>query len=156
MIPPDLIDKLKSKKTADTLRGSKIHFSSLQMLDVEPIERTVLAVDQEQITVRLRNYVLLSPHALPLDEAGKKVLDEIRSRRSLDLIEYWSVDPDYDGEVFRSAWQDYRENIDNDNDPLRVVREARFVVPHKQGVRRVAVRAVDVFGWESEVVQVLS
>ena len=37
------------------------------------------------------------------------------------LIEYWSVDPDYDGETFRSVWQDYRGNTENDDDPYRVV-----------------------------------
>src|SRR5665213_4470949 len=26
----------------------------------------------------------------------------------LALVEYWAVDPDYDDEVFRSVWQDYR------------------------------------------------
>ncbi|MDO9424086.1 MAG: hypothetical protein Q7T40_07845 [Methylobacter sp.] len=26
----------------------------------------------------------------------------------LALIEYWAVDPDYDGQLFRSVWQDYR------------------------------------------------
>jgi len=40
------------------------------------------------------------------------------------VIEYWSVDPDYDGEVFRSVWQDYRGNTDNDDDPLHVVKKA--------------------------------
>jgi adenine-specific DNA-methyltransferase len=62
------------------------------------------------------------------------------------------VDPDYDGEVFRSVWQDYRGNIENDDDPLRVVTTARLQLPKKYGPRRVCVRAVDVFGLESEVV----
>jgi adenine-specific DNA-methyltransferase len=48
------------------------------------------------------------------------------NRDPLALVEYWSVDPDYDGEVFRSAWQDYRGNTDNDHDPLHVVRKAVF------------------------------
>ena len=43
----------------------------------------------------------------------------------LALIEYWAVDPDYDGKVFRSVWQDYRGNTANDGDPLRVVTQAR-------------------------------
>jgi adenine-specific DNA-methyltransferase len=71
----------------------------------------------------------------------------------LAMIEYWAVDPDYDGEVFRSVWQDYRGNTANDDDALRVVTRARFSVPHKSGERRVCVRAVDVFGFEAEVVQ---
>jgi adenine-specific DNA-methyltransferase len=62
------------------------------------------------------------------------------------------VDPDYDGKVFRSVWQDYRGNTDNDDDPLRVVTTARLQLAVKNGPRRVCVRAVDVFGFESEVV----
>jgi adenine-specific DNA-methyltransferase len=74
----------------------------------------------------------------------------------LALIEYWAVDPDYDGEVFRSVWQDYRGNTANDDDALRVVTQASFSVPHRPGARRVCVRAVDVFGFEAEVVQVVA
>ncbi len=69
----------------------------------------------------------------------------------LSLIEYWAVDPDYDGELFRSSWQDYHGNTDNDADPLRVVTTAELTVPRKNGTRRICVRAVDVFGFESEV-----
>jgi adenine-specific DNA-methyltransferase len=74
----------------------------------------------------------------------------------LALIEYWAVDPDYDGQVFRSVWQDYRGNTANDDDPLRVVTEARFNVPYKTGERRVCVRVVDVFGFEAEAVKVVA
>lgn len=71
----------------------------------------------------------------------------------LDLIEYWSIDTDYDGEVFRSVWQDYRGNTENDSDALRVVRTAKLLVPKKEGKRTVCVKSVDVFWWESQVVK---
>ncbi|MDA8260812.1 MAG: site-specific DNA-methyltransferase, partial [Betaproteobacteria bacterium] len=71
-------------------------------------------------------------------------------------IEYWAVDPDYDGAVFRSVWQDYRGNTANDDDALRVVTAANFSLPHKAGALRVCVRVVDVFGFEAEVVQVVA
>ena len=71
----------------------------------------------------------------------------------LALIEYWSVDPDYDGEIFRSVWQDYRENTENDGDPFRVVTTAQLTgLPKKDGHRRICVRVVDVFGFEAEAV----
>ena len=73
------------------------------------------------------------------------------ARDPLALVEYWSIDPDYDGQTFRSVWQDYRENEENDSDPLHVITRARIQAPHKP-VRKVAVRAIDVFGQESEVV----
>ena len=73
----------------------------------------------------------------------------------LAMIEYWAVDPDYDGQVFRSVWQDYRGNTANDGDPLRAVTKAQLTVPCKPDARNVCVRVVDVFGFEAEVTVML-
>ena len=107
---------------------------------------------QERITVTLDNYVLLSPEAINLDEVNRTKLQAVMNAEPLALIEYWAVDPDYDGQVFRSVWQDYRGNAESDGDPLRVVTQAVLTLPAKSGARRVCVRAVDVFGFEAEVV----
>ena len=147
VIPPDLIDRLK-KKGKDNLAGS-VTFSTLQYLEANVVKRTTTG-DGEQLVVDLLNYVLLSPDALPIDD--KASIQELMNSEPLALIEYWAVDPDYDGEIFRSVWQDYRGNTENDNDPLRVVTRADIEVRAKAGPRRVCVRAVDVFGFESEVV----
>lgn len=85
-----------------------------------------------------------------LYEANRSKLQAIANAEPLALIEYWAVDPDYDGKVFRSVWQDYRGNTDNDGDPLRVVTEAQFTTAVRTGPRRVCVRVVDVFGFEAE------
>jgi adenine-specific DNA-methyltransferase len=151
VIPPDLLDRLKKKGGVKKLRG-QVRFSSLQYLTVHPIQRTHQG-DNDQLHIRLANYVLLSPEAINLDEDNRSKLHKVMNAEPLALIEYWAVDPDYDGQVFRSIWQDYRGNTANDDDPLRVVTEARFSVPHKPGVRRVCVRVVDVFGFEVEIVQ---
>ncbi len=74
----------------------------------------------EVLTVELANYVLLSPDALNLEQASREKLQKITASDPLALVEYWSFDPDSDGEVFRSVWQDYRGNTDNDHDPLHV------------------------------------
>ena len=79
-------------------------------------------------------------------------LQAIANQEPLALIEYWTVDPDYDGKVFRSVWQDYRGNTANDADALRVVTQAVVTTPTKDGPRKVCVRVVDVFGFEAEVV----
>jgi adenine-specific DNA-methyltransferase len=150
VIPPDLLDRLKKKGGIEKLRG-QVRFSSLQYLTVKPIRRERLD-GEEQLIVRLDNYVLLSPEAINLDDDNRQKLVRVMNAEPLALIEYWAVDPDYDGQVFRSVWQDYRGNTANDDDPLRVVTEARFAVPRKAGERRVCVRAVDVFGFEAEVV----
>ena len=107
----------------------------------------------ETLTVELGNYVLLSPDAINLDEANRIKLQQVINHEPLALIEYWAVDPNFDGVTFRSLWQDYRGNTANDEDALRCVTRATLNVPAVSGARRVCVRAVDVFGFESEVMQ---
>ncbi len=98
--------------------------------------------------------MLLSPDALPLDEKNKQALQEVIAREPLALIEYWSVDPDYDGITFRSKWQDYRENTFNDDDQYRVSTIARITVPKLHNrKRKICIKTVDVFGFESVVVK---
>ncbi len=150
VIPPDLMDRLKKKGGLDKLRG-QVRFSSLQYLTIHPVERKLEAA-QETLTVKLKNYVLLSPEAINLDDANRAKLQQVANAEPLALIEYWAVDPDYDGKVFRSVWQDYRGNTANDADALRVVTQASITVPPKPGPRKVCVRVVDVFGFEAEVV----
>ena len=150
VIPPDLMDRLKKKGGIDKLRG-QVRFSSLQYLTIHPVERKADGA-QETLTVRLKNYVLLSPEAINLDDANRLKLQAVINQEPLALIEYWAVDPDYDGKVFRSVWQDYRGNTANDEDALRVVTQAVVSTPAKAGPRKVCVRVVDVFGFEAEVV----
>ena len=150
VIPPDLMDKLKKKGGVEKLRG-QVRFSSLQYLTLHPIARTVRG-SEEALTVRLKNYVLLSPEVINLDDANRAKLQSIANAEPLALIEYWAVDPDYDGKVFRSVWQDYRGNTANDADALRVVTQAVLTTPAKDGPRKVCVRVVDLFGFEAEVV----
>ena len=154
VIPPDLLDRLRKKGGIEKLRG-QVRFSSLQYLTLKPIQRQHVE-DEETICVSLDNYVLLSPEAINLDEANRSKLVKVMNAEPLALIEYWAVDPNYDGKVFRSVWQDYRGNTDNDGDALRVVDTAHFTVPRKSGERRICVRAVDVFGFEAEVVQIVA
>ena len=149
VIPPDLMDRLKKKGGLEKLRGA-VRFASLQYLTIFPVERSRAVDAQETLKIKLKNYVLLSPEAINLDEANRAKLQAVANVEPLALIEYWAVDPDYDGQVFRSVWQDYRGNVDNDGDPLRVVTTAQFSVPVKAGPRRVCVRVVDVFGFEAE------
>jgi len=150
VIPPDLMDRLKKKGGIDKLRG-QVRFSSLQYLTIHPIEHKTEG-EQETLTVKLKNYVLLSPEAINLDDANRVKLQAVINQEPLALIEYWAVDPDYDGKVFRSVWQDYRGNTANDADALRVVTQAVLTTAAKPGPRKMCVRVVDVFGFEAEVV----
>ena len=153
VIPPDLLDKLRSKVNYKKLVDSnKIKFSSLQYLTIKEPKVTPVTCDIEELEIELDNYVLLSPDALSVDDKYKESLQNVIANEPLALIEYWSIDPDYDGETFRSKWQDYRENVHNDNDPLRVIQWAKIQVPAKE-YRKICVKAVDVFGLESVVVK---
>jgi len=153
VIPPDLIDKLSKKGYRNLISSGTIRFSSLQYLILKPIKvETGNLPDSDLLKVELDNYVLISPDNLPLDDANKQKLQQVMADDPLALIEYWSIDPDYDGVTFRSKWQDYRENTENDNDPLHCVYAVELVVPHKAN-RVVCVKAVDVFGYESLVVE---
>jgi adenine-specific DNA-methyltransferase len=148
VIPPDLLDRLKKK--GHKLKADEVRFSSLQYLKLGAVTRTHDGAT-ESVTVGIDNYVLLSPEALNLDDTNREKLQGIINADPLALIEYWSVDPDYDGEVFRSVWQDYRGNTENDENPYRVLTTARLSgLPKKEGGRRICVRVVDVFGFEAE------
>lgn len=149
VVPPDLLDRLK-KKGVEKL-ASSVRFASLQYLQAKVSSRRPTD-EGEELRVQLANYVLLSPEAISLDEASRAALHKVMNSEPLALIEYWAVDPNYDGEVFRSVWQDYRENTENNGDDLRVISTAVLNLSVHQGPRRVCVRAVDVFGFESEVV----
>lgn len=154
VIPPDLLDKLKTKSSYQKLVDNKsIRFSSLQYLTLKPIRKSVgNSHDEEKLEIELDNYILLSPDNIPLDAKDKEKLQEIISKDPLSLIEYWSIDPDYDGETFRSTWQDYRENEENDSDPFHVINKATLFVS-KKAKRKVCVKTVDVFGFESIVIE---
>lgn len=148
VIPPDLLDRLKKK--GHKLKADEVRFSSLQYLKLGEVNRKQ-AGEGESLSVSIANYVLLSPEALNLDDANREKLQHVINDDPMALIEYWSVDPDYDGEVFRSVWQDYRGNTEKDADAYRVITTARITsLPKKDGPRRVCVRVVDVFGFEAE------
>lgn len=151
VIPPDLLDRLKKKGGKAAALAGQLRFSSLQYLQLGPSSRRIQG-DREVVTVSLDNYVLLSPDAINLDEKNRAQLQAVMNEDPLALIEYWAVDPDYDGEVFRSIWQDYRGNTDSDGDALRVVKQATLTLDSVDGPRTICVRAIDVFGFESEVI----
>lgn len=155
VIPPDLLSQLsKNSSYKKLVENGKVRFASLQYLTIkEPIVKNI-SCDIEELQIELDNYVLLSPDALPLDDKNKQALQEVIAREPLALIEYWSIDPDYDGTTFRSKWQDYRENTFNDDDQYRVSTSAQITIPKLKGKKRkICVKAVDVFGFESVVVK---
>ena len=90
-----------------------------------------------------------------MDDENKKKLRDYIVNDPLSLIEYWSVDPDYDGVTFRSKWQDYRGNVFSDSNEFRVLEVAKIETEKLDRKRTVCVKTVDVFGYESVVVKEL-
>lgn len=155
VIPPDLMNKLsKTASYQQLLKSNSIRFSSLQYLTIKEPKIIENKDNIKSLEIELDNYILLSPDALPLDDKYKEPLQEVIAKEPLALIEYWSVDTDYDGQTFRSKWQDYRENVHDDDEPLRVVTKAIIPIDNKEH-RKICVKAVDVFGFESVVVKEL-
>lgn len=146
-VPPDLLDRLAKRGMVDS---GTVRFHSLQYITADVT--AACEAENDRLTVQLTNYVLTSPDMINLDERDRPRLQEIMLHDPLALIEYWSIDPDYDGSTFRSVWQDYRENTANDRDPLHCIPQASILVPHCEQ-RTVCVKAVDVFGHESIVIQ---
>ncbi len=151
VIPPDLMERLKKQGFSKLVQNGTIRFSGLQYLALYPIEKQTLG-ENDVLSIRLRDYVQLSPDNIPLDDKDREAVRRVMAEDPLALIEYWSIDPDYDGQTFRSTWQDYRENTAQDHDALHCVYRADLTVPHKES-RAVCVKAVDVFGFESVVVE---
>lgn len=150
-IPYNLLEQLKIKSKTDKLiKSGNLRFSSLQYLTVKKPTIENYNEELETLTVELDNYVLLSPEALPLDEKNKKKLSEVINNNPLSLIEYWSIDPDYDGKIFHSKWQDYRENIINDN-PYEITKSIKINVPKINRDRIICIKAIDIFGFENTI-----
>lgn len=147
VIPPDLLDKLSTKKGVSK---ENIRFLSLQYLTIKQPIINKIDNENDELTIELDNYVLLSPDQINLDDKDKAKLQQLIASDPLALIEYWSIDTDYDGITFRSLWQDYRENTENDKDDLHCIKQVTIKVKHKEK-RKICVKAVDVFGFESMV-----
>jgi site-specific DNA-methyltransferase (adenine-specific)/adenine-specific DNA-methyltransferase len=150
-IPKVILNQtVKDTELEKLVKDGTIRFTGLQYLKIKKVECKAKGKDEETLTVALESYVLLSPDSLPLkkDEDRQKVLD-VMAKDSLALIEYWSVDPDYDGEVFRSLRQEYRENEESNGDKFKVSPVVKMDVPKKTEKRTVCVKAVDIFGYES-------
>ncbi len=92
-----------------------------------------------EITLGIKDY--------RIDDGACPVLPDPVRKDPLLLIDYWAVDWDYDHRIFRSRWQSIRGNGKRAG---RVAATARALLTDRP--RTLAVRAVDIFGNETEVV----
>lgn len=147
LIQPCLLDEGNiHTKGRKLLQRNRFYFSPLRCLTLkEPVVKDY-SQEYEEIIIELDNYRFLSPDYLPVNgDAGERV-HELLDADPLALIEYWSVDPDFDGGNFCSKWQGSR------GEGHRVCPVARLLVPRVEGTRMIGVKAVDAFGYESRAV----
>lgn len=106
-------------------------------LDISVEYEDIAGSDNEMIRLTLSDY---DPGQLPykIDEKGKQVIKDAADKDPLSLIEYWSVDFEYDNVIFRPQIVFSREN-----GKLPVVCE-KIITAGKHCP--ICIKAVDIFG----------
>lgn len=71
----------------------------------------------------------------------------MQQQDSLALVEYWSIAPDYNGEVFYSQWQAWRSLRSKKTGSEKITSQAEFLLI-KKPFRKLAVKIIDIWGNE--------
>ncbi len=104
--------------------------------------------DTVVVSIKMEQYVVLD--ISPKDESKRPEIKKMLAKNFAALIDYWTVDWDYNGEVFRSTWQAMRDM--KKGEPVPVVADVSL----KRGKKyNIAVRIVDVFGNDASVIKEL-
>jgi adenine-specific DNA-methyltransferase len=148
VIPSDVLKYLRKTGVNGGSLADKITFYQKPYLRMG--EPNVRQRDGETVEVRIKveQYVVLD---IPLkDEEKRPEIEKMLAKNFAALIDYWTVDWDYNGEVFRSTWQAMRDR--KKGEPVPVVADSSL----KKGKKyTIAVRVVDVFGNDASVTKEL-
>ncbi len=139
IIPSDVYKYLRSTKVGDQDLANKITFYEKPYLRLSEPQITKRDKEEAQIKLRIEQYVLRD---IPVkDESKRPEIEKMLHKNFANLIDYWTVDWDYDGEVFRSKWQAIRDR--KSSSPVQTTADTTL----KRGKKyTIAVRVVDVFG----------
>ena len=140
-IPPDIYEYLKKARNEEEIEklAEKIKFFEKPYLKVKKPE-----VKGNIVSVGIDNYVL---YDFPLgsgkkaDESREELIHLVKDNFAI-LIDYWAIDWDYDGIVFKSQWQDSRGN----GRKAKIVATKKEHTYEKNGKHKIAMRVVDIFG----------
>ncbi|VVB95628.1 DNA methylase [uncultured archaeon] len=149
VIPSDVLKYLRKTGVNGGSLADKITFYQKPYLRMgEPNVRQRYG-DTVDVQIKMEQYVVLD---IPLkDEEKRPEIEKMLAKNFAALIDYWTVDWDYDGEVFRSTWQAMRDR--KKGEPVPVVADASL----KKGKKyTIAVRVVDVFGNDASVTKELN
>jgi len=139
IIPSDVYRYLRSTNVGDTEIANKITF--YQKPYVRLSEPQIINRNKNEIGVKIKieQYVVMD---IPIrDETKRPEIEKLLHKNFANLIDYWTVDWEYDGEVFRSRWQAIRDR--KSSEPVPIVAETTLVRGKKYTI---AVRVVDIFG----------
>ena len=139
IIPSDVYKYLRSTKVGDPELANKIIFFQkpyIRLSEPQIIERTEEGI---RVKIIIEQYVFMD---IPVkDETKRPEIEQIIHKNFAYLIDYWTVDWDYDGEVFKSKWQAIRDR--KSSEPVPIIALSTL----KRGKKyTIAVRVVDVFG----------
>lgn len=139
IIPSDVYKYLRSTKVGDPELAKKITFYQKPYIRISEPEIKKGEGNTYGVKIRIEQFVVLD---LPLkDESKRPEIEKCLAKNFAYLIDYWTVDWDYNGEVFRSEWQAIRDR--RGDQPVPVVADKALEKGKKYTI---AVRVVDVFG----------
>ncbi|MGC8516092.1 MAG: site-specific DNA-methyltransferase [Thermoplasmata archaeon] len=149
IIPTDVYKYLRSTKVGDPSLADKITFYQKPYLRVSEPEVADVTGDDAIVKISIEQYVVMDN---PIrEEEKKKEVENLLKQNYAYLIDFWSVDWDYDSTTFKSMWQAIRNR--KSKDP--VITTADFRV--KRGREyNIAIRVVDVFGNDASAFKKIS
>lgn len=101
-------------------------------INLQPLEIS----DKTMLSLKLQSYKLKDLSGIPVEEKYVPIIKEIIKKDSLQLIDYWSVDFNYDGIAFKPDLY-----FSKDNKGIQLSLEK--LISH---MPTIAVRVVDIFG----------
>jgi len=141
-IPPEVYDYLKKAKREgdiEPLKG-KIFFHEKPYLKLMKQKIESQSFGKARVTVGIERYVLFD---IPIEkEKDRQKVLEIAKNNFAALIDYWSVDWDYDGFTFKSTWQAFR----GFGKRVKTVPTKTFNELEMGKIHTIALRVVDIFG----------
>lgn len=124
------------------------YLNRISQLNVEVEDRYDAGDGKEVISILIKGYEIYDLTSIGVDEKYYFLIDDILKRNSFSLIDYLSVDPNFNGDIFMNRWQDYRVCTNNDKWHL-LSNRIELKVDKKDDRRIIAIKAVDVFGIET-------
>jgi len=106
-IPPEVYDYLKTSKIQEQtkLSGPTIYFHEKPYLKLMKPEIKEIGT-KAKVTIGIERYVIFD---IPIEKEEDRVkVLEIAKNNFAALIDYWSIDWNYDGITYKSTWQAFR------------------------------------------------